>query len=464
MEFIFFSTENSYLPFTVKGAEGRYFISYIDRDELPYKKFTFDIGDEIIQFDDRPIDDVVKEVELIECNNDGTLTGYSTDHTDQSFATEITLCNRCNEYYPMPRGSVDIIVRSKHSLKDRKYQLMWHHNKEDIKDSTLFAYKNNATFYKPYRSTDPHKSIKMSFKMVPAFWRKLRKESSNPHSIGAKKSFIPLLGDPIWESKKEQYFYSYLFSMPNGKKISYIRIPDYEGDESAIAEFEKLIQLFESSSDALVIDQVNNPGGDLLYLFSLLSTLTDKDLVMPKEQMVITQEDVFEAINTLQFIDLMHDNSADDCINLKSFFQFIIDEWNEGHILSKSHHILNIETIKPSYATYTKPILVLTNELDFSGGDFFPAILQDNKRAVILGTNTAGAGGCVKNIAYPSNILGIGSLSFTYSIAQRMNNDFIENIGVKPDIEYQLTVDDIQFGYKGYVKMILSTLEKITSN
>ena len=106
------------------------------------------------------------------------------------------------------------------------------------------------------------------------------------------------------------------------------------------------------------------------------------------------------------------------------------------------------------------PILLLVNELDFSCGDFFPSILQDNDRATIMGTRTAGAGGAVQGVEVP-NLVGVGSMSFTTTIAERINQQPLENLGVTPDIEYQMTVEDMQNGFQGYKEAVLEAVEAI---
>ena len=89
-----------------------------------------------------------------------------------------------------------------------------------------------------------------------------------------------------------------------------------------------------------------------------------------------------------------------------------------------------------------------------------PAILQDNKRAKLFGSQTAGAGGYVHTFEFP-NCHGIAKCSYTASIAERINLRKIENLGVTPDIEYQITAEDLQKGYQGYVDAVNQAVQTL---
>ncbi|MEI8347518.1 MAG: protease-like activity factor CPAF, partial [Pseudomonadota bacterium] len=234
--------------------------------------------------------------------------------------------------------------------------------------------------------------------------------ADNPHKIGARQSFVPSLGLKIWESTSGKFYHSYMYMTEDRKLIGYIRIPSHAGELEA-AEFEEIIGRFQKTTDALIIDEINNPGGSVFHLYALVSMLTDTALSTPRHQMTITPKDVTEAYANLDELSKAStDEEAQQLLGMKtsggypvdmkmvSFlkdnYRFILEEWNAGHTLTKPYFIWGVDKINPHpRVNYTKPILVLTNELDFSGGDFFPAILQDNKRVKILGTRTDGAGG-----------------------------------------------------------------------
>src|SRR6266480_4289275 len=97
--------------------------------------------------------------------------------------------------------------------------------------------------------------------------------------------------------------------------------------------------------------------------------------------------------------------------------------------------------LSPAAVAYTKPLMVLTDEFSASGGDMFPAIIQDNHRGPIFGMRSMGAGGSVVGLKAPAYIESF--FRITVSLMNRASviqtpefppAPYIENIGVRPDI------------------------------
>jgi hypothetical protein len=137
-------------------------------------------------------------------------------------------------------------------------------------------------------------------------------------------------------------------------------------------------------------------------------------------------------------------------LHMKSYFQFVIEEWQAQKILTDPYFLYGVDYIQPHpLYRYTKKLIVLTNELDFSGADFFPAILQDSERALIVGTKTAGAGGYVLSNS-DRNGLGILQYSYTGSHALRANGEPLEDKGITPDIAYEILPEDLRTDFAFY--------------
>ncbi len=466
----FYATESASLPFTVKGAEGRYFFVDIERNALPFSKFPFGIGDELVSFGGKPIGKVIEELKEREF-------GKNTEETDQALA-ELMLTFRLAENGDIvPKGSVQIEALRQGEKNPRSVVLNWNYIPEKV-----------LTVPKPMMQTpdfaawrmNPKEAVKkerfFDKQMLYANWQP--KEAHDKHAIGARKSYIPALGRKLWTAQKDAIFDAYIFKSPGGENIGYIRIPHYMGDVDEVKEFCEVMRRFESCTDALVIDQINNPGGSVFYLYALVAALTDHGSVKtPKHRLMLTQEEVYMAISILDAMDGVTDvKQAKEIMGetlggypitmetvalMRKFCEFVLDEWAAGKLFTDLTHLFGVDQIKPHCdARYSKPILLLINSLDFSAGDFFPAIMQDAGRAKIMGTRTAGAGGYLAATQYP-NQTAVTGFHLTASIAERHNKQPIENLGVRPDIEYQHTVYDMQNNYAEYVEKILESVEAL---
>ena len=470
----FYSTEGSSLPFQIQGIQGKYFVSEVfPEEDHSLTEFPLSVGDELLAINGKPVSEVLEKFRKKEI-------GENHLETDKALAELYFTSRLGSSGHEIPKGSIEIRFCKKNENRAQKCTLEWNYHSQKISQAPMpypdrSLGKPSAILKKnPYKKqfTTPHCAL-LKKKFV---------ENNEPSDmLGSRKSRIPPLGMVLWESDPQSEFHAYLFLMDDMHVGGYVRIPSYNVDgDYAADEFAELIEVFQEVSDVLVIDQVNNGGGLVLYLYALVAMLTDYELKVPMHQVMLTQEEVYFAYNSSRILESVTNNRSARKIlgdtlegitvdynlvtSLLNSHQFVINQWNSGKLFTDFHHLYGIEKISPHpEVNYKKPILILTNSLDFSAADFFPAIMQDNGRAKIMGSRTAGAGGYVEKIFFP-NLNGVEELDVTASFAVRSNGMPIENYGVTPDIPYEITEVDIKNNYCDYKENILIELKKMCNS
>lgn len=296
-------------------------------------------------------------------------------------------------------------------------------------------------------------------------------EKGIPIEMGHMWRLVPALGTIVWKLPEALAaivtFRAYICQLTDGRQIGYVRIPHYNFDEGTAKAFEDLIARFENATAAMVLDQMNNPGGNMYQMYAILSTLTERALTLPTHQLRLTEDDVAIAADTVALAAAGEAVPPDERPprELVAYSRFVLSEVREGRgIVGKGQemtrpvYLFGIEKIMPAKNHYTKKLIVLINSTTFSAGEFLAAILQDNKRAVLFGTNTAGAGGCVSRIGLKGPDGQDMWLTLPWTVAKRSNGQLIQRIGVEPDIKYSVTREDIISGYAGYRKALLAAI------
>jgi hypothetical protein len=465
--FSFYATEAATLPFNVFGVNGKYFVGAIDTAKLDKKAYPIQPGDELISWNGRPIADVMKD--LIAQMSWGVPT------TDARLA-ELTLTRRrASRTIEVPQGRVDLVFQRVEGSQSKSIglQMTWEYTPESVQwNPESMRSEFSLLAQKPSQMSTGILRPQMAWGM----WKEFSDVDIPQWQIGGRTSYVPVLGQVIWHSDDKDHFDSYIYRNDAGKLIGYVRIPHYVENGDAFREFKKVIARMQGATDGLVIDEINNPGGSVFYVLALMSVLSDKPIKVPDHQMTLWPSMLDELLKQkVKLAAVTNDEEArkaygsDDIdgypVNYQlaqSYMEFareIETAWKNKVHLTAPMHLEGVDKVNPDPEVhYTKPIVVLVNELDFSGGDFFPAILQDNKRVKIFGQRTSGAGGYVLSVEFPS-ALGLQKFSFTGSIARRINNDPIENLGVTPDIPYALTERDLREGFVDYKDAINKAIQ-----
>lgn len=440
----FFSTARAKLPFMFKEADNRFFVVYVDHEKLDQEMNPIFCGDELISIDDRPVLDVIKQFEQ-------ELFGTTDEGTERSVAT-VRFTTRLGERgMSVPSGPISFGVRTEENGAIREVNLCWDYQTELIENHV-----DLNTEHTP-RLDD------LLF---------LAEDDTNPFLKGSRDGFLPPLGKVIWKTDDDDFFQAYIYQTREKDLVGFLRIPNYMPfiQDFFCMRLIEIISKFEDATDLVVIDQTNNPGGSVGYLYSIASMFATSPLKTPRHRFTINQAHVLDALIDLRMTEQIENNSdAEEFFGnpphsypasyqfaqfYRNYCHFVIDQWNKGKKLTDPYFIWGVDAINSHpKVCYKGPLLILIDELDFSGGDFFPAIMQDNKRAVIMGTKTAGAGGYVRERGV-SNSLGIAGYRLTESIAERIDKTPLETNGVTPDILYKHTVDDLRFGFGDYAAAV----------
>jgi C-terminal processing protease CtpA/Prc len=245
-----------------------------------------------------------------------------------------------------------------------------------------------------------------------------------------------------------------------GKRIGFLRLATWHNDSWKwdIKQLEKEIEYLNNNTDALVIDQTDNGGGSPCYMNSVASFFITEQKNEMKMQMRANR-------TWLAQVEDWYDKSmGEEKIHATAWVESLHKAVESGNFLSDPVPICNpVGKIMPhrnsdgNLVLYTKPVLLLINELDYSAADMFAAVMKDWGVATLFGTRTVGAGGYVME----TSLIGNSELTLwmTTSLLYRENSitlpngkatHYIENVGVEPDIKYERTLKDYLDGYQDY--------------
>src|SRR5260370_27766945 len=241
-----------------------------------------------------------------------------------------------------------------------------------------------------------------------------------------------------------------------GLTIGYIRIPSFD-DFFASRDFQTEIDYMQKNTDGLIVDIMRNPGGDGCFAEDLLSRIMPNQFQTLGFEIRATRSWVAAFQQALQDAQ---DFSAPATIVRQ--YENLLQQVTAAFLMPSgrtpplplcgtSLNVLSALDKNGQVIAYSKPVMLLADELSASAADFFAAAFQDNQRGPIFGIRTMGAGGNVDQ--FPVSTYSEGQATLTESLIHRKNPiatpeyptaPYVENIGVRPEItQNYMTVDNL---------------------
>jgi hypothetical protein len=466
-----------WLGLHLRRTDKGYVIAWVDRRALPRGRFPFGPGDRVLTLGRRPVLTVVKDIARragIAC----------TSRCKQAFAEWFTTYRSRSDLNRIPRAGspLELGLLPRGAKQPKRVNLRW------LDDERV-----------PPSSRCP-------------FWGKTR------------EGFLPPLGPLRWDGRQDGVYPAYVFTV-GGRTYGYLRFHTYALESKlqnrAIAELGATLAHFRRHKiEALVVDQLGNGGGNFLFAFSLLARLIDTPLYAPRQHYMITKNS--KRVVGLGSVSLLADLGrrfagattaakvrallANDPLlasetylpptlsTARSLGRFgaALTRYARKPGLTPPHFQLleRVYPYGPRQQRYTGPMLLLVDEMNISAAEYTAMTLADNRRALVLGTTTAGAGGdqrrvmasrrctgpstsphgimpCVPpTIAEAMRALGVVSFSYTTTLGVRVGNDgkprgVLENSGLRPDHQLPITAADLAGSFGPFRARLQTALAQI---
>jgi hypothetical protein len=262
---------------------------------------------------------------------------------------------------------------------------------------------------------------------------------------GLPSSWVQRLG-----AAPEDFHFSGTYEA-GGLTIGYFRIPGFApgNQANAVKELDTEIDYMQKNTDGLVVDVMRNNGGGC-FMLDAAARLIPYPFYFFGEQIRATQD----RLNSYQLaLDFYKATGAADwvIVTLQSFVDqmkeaLAADRGMTDSIATCTQFGSNWAPVRdnnpPASVVYTKPLIVLVDEFSISAADIFPAMIQDNFRAPLVGMRTSGGGGSVSG--WQTGFYSESTSTNTNTLVVRKNPivtpdlptaPYLENIGARPDIQ-----------------------------
>jgi hypothetical protein len=498
------TTFSAQLPMSVDIYDGKVLIDGINRGLLPSSLFPFGIGDEVVSFDGRPVQEVIQSFRkyaisanprstdriaasrlvsrsqqtmphIVELGDTARLgitlaaTGATTTYTIPWIKSGIPLFSQG----PLPspvRGNGRMFLSTDGrdinaglpGAANAATAAVFKVGDGGVRDDALPEYMDpirpllNVSVSKDYYSVLGFGSRFPVFTLPAGFV-----DLNTPCS-----TCIVRPGEPL-------FYFVGTFTTAAGTRVGFVRIPSMSPPSTAIAlaQLDRAMASFASSTDALVVDVMRNPGGSVAFVESVSQRLIPTAFNTIGFEIRATGSWLFSFASQLTSARLNPSTPPAILANLEANFDQVLSAYNEnrGRTAPVSLNSTGSLQLQPVATAYSRPILMLTDEFSASGADMLPAIFQSNRRGPTLGWRTMGAGGSVVSFNGPAFTESI--FRVTVSLMNRgeiiTTPDFppapyVENIGVRPDIPFDyMTRANLMSGGAPFVHAFVEAVENL---
>ncbi len=464
----------AWLDITADIYDGKVLIDGISRSRLPQRQFPFEVGDEVISIDGKPVGDVLdslmKYAEAANPRSTRRLAAYYLTLRAQSLMphafevgekARVAIRRRSGdvETYELPWSTEGVPLSAEGPVPTPKLapgrRARARAESPEPEDTPAWAAPLRPLLLQtlpPVKSMVGLGELRPVFAMPPNFQQRL---GSNPFT---------------------DYFFSGTYQA-GGKTLGYIRIPDFYPDNvrSAVVQFEREVAYMSANTDGLIVDVMRNQGGYTYYVNEVVRRLVPGGFRTMGYDLRATAEVVQMFSYYLSYAKLIGaPQYAVDSYEwlLKTVQQSYRENRGSTGPLPLDSIALNPPPPVPSLdipplvdrngrpTAYDKPVMVLIDGLSFSAAEAFAAIMQDNNAALILGARTAGAGGPTRQYdagayseGYVGMTLGMGIRKNPVVTQDYLTGPYVENIGVRPDVELEyMTRDNLMQRGKAFVE------------
>ena len=452
------------LNFAVDIYDGKALVDFINRARLPATEFAFRVGYELVSIDGVPVEDLLKQLNKY-------AIAANPRSTRRFAANYLTARPQTLMPHAVDVGDAARVVMRRLDGGLETYTIPW--------TKTGLPLLNNGPVPTPGGFAVTRKRTAAAAGDWRALLRDLQRcEVGRPQAIIGYGARTPIFGLPDGFEQRlgraaTDFFYSGTFRS-GGLRLGFIRIPSYipPSLNAAIGQFIGEVAFLEANTDGLIIDEMHNPGGYVTFVNTIVQ------LLMPVKFRTLGFEVRATSGWVLAFSSFVEAAKAEgaelwEIALLEQLKKEIVDAnaSNRGRTGPIPLDDLTIDRDpfvdnRGRVFAYTKPIMVLIDELSASGGDAFPATIQDNKRGILFGYRTMGAGGSVAGV--DAGPYSEGSTSLTQSLMNRQNDvitsdypaaPYVENIGVRPDIEADyMTRDNLLQNGKPFVDSFVAAM------